>query len=75
MASTIYNNITGQISMVMGLDNVPANDVTSSIPGFYPPEGFYVDIVTKQPVAIPLPPQDGNSYTWNPVTKTWDLNS
>lgn len=73
MASTIYNSTTGQVIIVIGIDNVPDTDTTSSIPGYYPGPGFYIDVATKQPIPVPPPPEDGNSYTWNPVTKTWDL--
>lgn len=73
MPSTIYNKTTGEIVQVLGISNIPDTDTTSSIEGYYPGTGYYIDVVTKQPVKIPMPPVDGRPYTWDNVTKTWQL--
>ena len=72
MSSTIYNTTTGQITLCVGLDNIPATDYTDSISGQWPGQAYYVDVNTREPVRIPSKPGPEN-YTWNPITKTWDL--
>ena len=73
MASTIYNTTTGAIILSIGLNNAPPTDTTDSIPGVWPSQAYYVDVTTRQAVAIPPRPDTDNAYVWNPVTKTWDL--
>jgi hypothetical protein len=73
MASTIYNKTTGAILFSSGMDNVPANKISESIPGSYNGQFYYVDVDTKQPMLKPPKPTDGNQYVWNIETKTWDI--
>ena len=79
MNYTIYNPKTGEIiatPMIGDPTLVQLNLGDSTyIEGNYLSNQYYIDIATKQPIAIPIKPFAGlNKYTFDWPTKTWIIN-
>lgn len=79
MNYTIYNPQSGQIiaTPMIGDPTLVVLNLGDStyIAGNYPSDQYYIDIATKQPVAIPNKPFNGlTQYTFDWTTKSWIID-